>query len=306
MTINRVSIVGMGALGILFGGFLTEKLGKNNVEFITNKDRMEKYKLQGLYSNGKACDFNLVDEDDEGSPADLLIFAVKATSLDEAIKSAKNKVSEDTIIISLLNGISSEEILGNAFGKEKLLYAVAEEMDAVKINNQFTYKNMGYLCIGSISDEETMKNKLDELIALFDKINFPYKLENNVLHRLWSKFMLNVGVNQVVMIYEGNYGTIHRPGQAREMMIAAMREVISLAKYENINVTEDDLNFYVALIDTLNPDGMPSMRQDGLAKRKSEVEIFSGKVIALGQKYNICTPINKEIYERVKQLESKY
>lgn len=118
--------------------------------------------------------------------------------------------------------------------------------------------------------------------------------------------MLNVGVNQVVMIYEGTYGTIHKEGEARDMMISAMREVISLAEKENINIREEDLDFYISLLETLNPNNMPSMRQDGLARRKSEVELFSGTIIKLGNKHNIPTPVNEYIYKRVREIESKY
>lgn len=89
-------------------------------------------------------------------------------------------------------------------------------------------------------------------------------------------------------------------------MKAAMREVILLAEKENVRVTEKDLNEYVALVDTLNPDGMPSMRQDGLARRKSEVELFSGTVLRLGGKYNVSTPVNQKIHDKVLRMESEY
>ncbi len=302
MQIKRVSIVGMGALGILFGGYLTKKLGKENVEFIVNQNRMKKFKELGLTSNGEACDFNLVDEEEKGKPADLLIFAVKAVNLDDAIESARNKVSDNTIIMSLLNGITSEEIIGKAYGMDKLVYAVAQGMDATKIGNEFTYTNMGQLCIGIMDDNEKMKEKLNRVVDLFDKTELPYTIESDIKHRLWSKFMLNVGVNQVVMIYEGTYNTVHQPGEARELMKAAMREALVLANAENVKVTEKDLEDYVALIDTLDPKGMPSMRQDGLAGKETEVDLFAGTVLKLGKKHNIPTPVNQKIYDRVIEM----
>ncbi|MFA5577346.1 MAG: ketopantoate reductase family protein [Tissierellaceae bacterium] len=300
MRIEKVSIIGMGALGTLFGGFLTKKLGKENVEFIVNKERKERFQSLGLTSNGEICDFNLVDEAEKGEAADLLIFAVKGVDLDSAIASAKNKVADNTIIISLLNGISSEEAIGNAYGGDKIVYTVAQGMDAVKLGNQFTYTNMGELCIGIIDRNPDMEMKLNAVIELFDRTGLPYTLEDNIEHRLWSKFMLNVGVNQVVMIYEGSYSTIQEPGEARDMMIGAMREALVLANKEGINVTEGDLEGYVKLMDSLDPDGMPSMRQDGIAGRETEVEMFAGTVLKLGQKHDIATPINKKIYEKIK------
>jgi len=306
MRIEKVSIVGMGALGILFGGFLTKKIGKENVEFIANRDRIRKFQELGLTSNGKPCDFNLVDEEEKGKPADLLIFAVKAGDLESSIKTAKNKISDKTIIISLLNGITSEEIIGEAYGKEKIIHTIAEGMDPVKIGNKFTYTNLGYLCIGIMDKTVELEEKLEALVDLFERSGLPYKLESDIKHRLWSKFMLNVGVNQVVMIYQGTYDTVQKPGEAREMMKSAMREALVLANAENVNVTEKDLKYYVDLIDTLNPNGMPSMRQDGLAKRKSELELFSGTILKLGKKHNIPTPVNQRIYEKILEIESLY
>lgn len=303
MEIKNVSLVGMGALGILFGGFLTEKLGKDKVEFIVNKDRMKKFNEQGLTSNGKACDFNLVDEEEEGRPSDLLIFAVKGVDLDDAIVSAKNKIGQDTIILSLLNGVTSEEIIGEVYGMDKLVYTIAQGMDAVKIGNEFTYTNIGELCIGIMDHGEDMQIKLDAVEDLFKRTGLPYSLESDIKHRLWSKFMLNVGVNQVVMIYEGTYGTIHRPGEARDMMVAAMEEARILANKEGIKITEKDLQAYVDLVDTLDPKGMPSMRQDGIAGRKTEVELFSGTILKLGAKHKVPTPVNQKIYDRIIEME---
>lgn len=303
MSIKKVSIIGMGALGVLFGGILTKKLGKENVDFVVNKDRKARFFKYGLTSNGEACDFYLVDEDEKGRPADLLIFAVKGVDLESAIDSARNKVSDNTIILSLLNGVTSEEIIGEAFGFDKLVYCIAQGMDAVKIGNQLTYTNIGQLCIGIMDEDPKMREKLEKVANLFDRTAIPYKVEADIRHRLWSKFMLNVGVNQIVMIYEGNYGTVQRQGEARQLMIEAMEEARILANLEGINVSKNDLDQYVNLIDTLDPEGMPSMRQDGLLGRKTELDLFAGTVLKLAKKYKVKVPVNQMIFDRVKEME---
>lgn len=305
MTIENVSVVGMGALGILFGKYIQDKMGKESVSFVVNKNRMKKYVQQGIICNGERGSFNLIDEEIK-KETDLLIIAVKATALDEAIKTAKNQVGENTIIISLLNGITSEEIIGQAFGKEKVIYCVAQGMDAVKIDNKFTCSHMGELRIGIPKNEAYKQEKLNSVVEFFNSIDFPYTLEEDIIHRLWSKFMLNVGVNQVVMINEGNYGTVQKEGKERQMMKDAMKEVIELASYEGVKLSNEDLEGYVKLTDTLDPKGMPSMRQDGLMKRPSEVELFSGTVLKLAKKYNLEMKVNEYLYKKVKDMESRY
>lgn len=306
MNIEHISIVGMGALGILYGDFFVKALGKEAVSFIADKERIYKYKNTDIFCNDKKCDFKIVDSNDSNEKADLLIFAVKSTALLDAINTAKNNVGKNTIILSVLNGITSEEIIGKAFGKEHMLYCVAQGMDAVKLENKLTYSHMGQLCIGIPDDEKEKLPMLETVINLFDKISLPYTKEDDINHRLYSKWMLNVGVNQVVMVNEGNYGTVQVPGKPRDMMKEAMREVIKIAEKENVSVTVEDLENYVALIDTLAPEGMPSMRQDGLTHRSSEVELFAGTVIKKAEKYKLEVPVNKELYNRIKAMEEKY
>ena len=66
----------MGALGVMYGDFFTRKLGKDSVTFIADKNRIEKFKIEGVFCNDRRCEFSVVDEREVGMPADLLIFAV--------------------------------------------------------------------------------------------------------------------------------------------------------------------------------------------------------------------------------------
>ena len=71
-------------------------------------------------------------------------------------------------------------------------------------------------------------------------------------------------------------------------------------------VTQKDLREYVAVLDSLNPEAMPSMRQDGLARRPSEVEFFAGTVIRRAEVAGLDVPVNRELYRRIKGMESGY
>lgn len=302
--INTVSLIGMGALGILYGDILTEAAGAQNVSFLADEKRVSKYRESGVYCNGKKCSFTVKDYTQPSEPPDLLIFAVKGTALDSAIETARNHVGERSVIISLLNGISSEEIISAAFGKEHLVYCVAQGMDALRDGNRLEYAHKGELRIGLPESFSANTPELEALAALFDRTGLPYRLEKDIMHRMWSKWMLNVGVNQVVMVNRGTFATVQKEGREREMMKDAMREVIALSQKELTGLTEHDLDEYTALIDTLNPAGMPSMRQDGLAGRKTEVELFAGTVISRAARFNLPVPVNQYLYDTVRKMES--
>ena len=102
-------------------------------------------------------------------------------------------------------------------------------------------------------------------------------------------------------------GGLRQPGEAQDMMRAAMQEVIRLANLEGVPLPRDnDEQFLRTAMPTFNPDGMPSMRQDVLAKRPTEVEEFAGVVRARAKKYGMPTPANDFFYARIQEIEAGY
>ena len=304
MRIEHTAICGMGALGMLYGTHIIDNDGADKVHYVMDRDRLEKYGQRVFYKNDVPYQLPMRDCAEE-SPVDLLIVAVKYTGLADAMKAMERCVGENTIIMSVMNGITSEDILAERFGTEHMIYTVAQGMDAVKLGEKFSYIKMGQLVIGV--KEKCQEANLRAVCEYFDRIRMPYTVEEDIGRRLWSKLMLNVGINQACMVYEANYGECLNPkSEAYRTMIAAMREVIAVARCEGIAIGEDDLNGYIRLLNTLSPEAMPSMRQDGVARRPSEVELFAGTIRTLAQKHGILVPANDFLYERVREIEASY
>ena len=305
MQINTVSIIGLGALGILYGNHLSKKIPGRNLRIIADRDRIKKYTEEKVYCNGELCEFHYTTPEESCGPADLLIFAVKYNDLETAIKSTVNQVGEDTIVLSLLNGITSEEIIGQTYGTGNILYCVAQGMDAVKSGNRMYYDHMGILCFGD-REPGTISKNTQAVAGFFEQMGVPYEINTNMYRKLWGKFMLNAGVNQAVALFGNSYEDAQKNSPTRDIMISSMREVIALSEKEGINLSESDLEYWLKVIDKLGPQGKPSMLQDIEAGRYSEVELFSGTVLQLGSKHGIPTPVNKMFYEKIKVLESHY
>jgi len=85
-----------------------------------------------------------------------------------------------------------------------------------------------------------------------------------------------------------------------------MYEVIAIAKKEGVNLSEQDYDVGIKILQTLNPEGYPSMRQDALAKRPSEVELFAGTVKRIAARHQVPVPVNTYFYERIKAMETTY
>ncbi len=303
--IETVTIVGMGALGILYGNALARHLGKDHVRFLADGERLERYRKEEVWCNGETCAFCFTDGQD--GPSDLLLFAVKGPALEEAMALAAPCVGEETILLSVLNGVTSEEELSQTFGPAKVLYAVAQGMDAVREGTHVNYTHQGTLFLGLPEEDYFDRGeKLEAVYALFCAAGLDVRKEEDILHRMWCKFMLNVGINQVCMAYECDYGGAQVPGEIRETMIAAMNEARKVGACQGVLVTQKDLQDYLAILDDLDPKAMPSMRQDGLAHRPSEVELFAGTVLRLAEFYGMNAPVNEALYQKIKEMETNW
>lgn len=305
MNIQTVSIIGLGALGVLFGHHLSQRMPEGALRIVADRQRIERYQRDQVYANAQRCRFDYVTPEEIGDPADLLLFAVKFDGLESAVEAVRNQVGPDTIILSLLNGIVSEQIIGRALGAEKVLYAVAQGMDAVKVGNRLTYHNMGMICFGDGAGGAASE-RARATARFFERTGVPHEVAGDMQKRLWGKFMLNVGVNQTVAVFEGDYGLILKDGPARDTMIAAMREVLALSEKEGVPLTEADLAYWLKVLEGLSPAGKPSMRQDLEARRHSEVGLFSGTVLALGEKHGLDFPVNRMLYEKIQAMESGF
>ncbi|MBQ8562558.1 MAG: ketopantoate reductase family protein [Firmicutes bacterium] len=305
--INNVAIVGMGALGILFGKMIAEGLGEQAVRYVMDGERFARYEGSEVVINGQPWAVPVAGAEAAGGtePADLVMVAVKGTGLEAALDVMKNCVGPETIIISVLNGITSEEIIGQRYGREKLVHCIAQGMDAMRFGNQLNYMKPGQLHIGLAEGE--LQENLDALVEFFERAGVPYILEEDIMYRMWSKFMLNVGGNQTCMAFGTTYGGILTEGtEANLIFIGAMREVIALAAAEGICIGEKELKEYIEVTRSLNPDGTPSMGQDRINRKPSEVELFAGTVIRMAEKHGIPVPVNRYLYRKVKEIEAEY
>ncbi len=115
--------------------------------------------------------------------------------------------------------------------------------------------------------------------------------------------MVNVGINQASAVMRAPYGVFQSSPDAQALMETLMREVLLLAQRVGVNLGEQDLDEWNAVLKTLSPRGKTSMLQDIEASRKTEIEIFAGKVVELGKSHGIPTPVNQTILNIVHVLE---
>lgn len=258
-----IAIVGFGSLGALFASLLAPNMPFENLRIVADSDRVNRYQQQGLLVNGEPLQLNYVTPNAITTPADLVIVCTKFYQLNDVLPLIESQLGDNTLIVSALNGIASEKVLANAFGDERIVYCVAQQMDAMKNEphekngqngSQLIYRDQGQLVIGAMTTDSAERAR------------------------------------------------VQQAGEAREMFKAAMREVMAVAHAEGVTLTEEDFKKWLAIMDALDPKGMPSMRQDLQAGRRCELDLFAGTIRELGDKHGIDTPVNDTLYDGISAL----
>ncbi|MFP3091179.1 2-dehydropantoate 2-reductase [Treponema sp. TIM-1] len=305
MIINSVLIAGAGAIGLVVAETIYNA-DPHCISILAQGERLERYRNKGLTVNGRRLEFRFGGE----KPVDLIIVASKFHHLGEIIKDIRPYVGKDTRILSLLNGISSEDIIGRAYGRDRLPLAMIIGTDAFHSGEETSYHQKGIINFGDAEGKNGERE--NSIAAFFTRTGVPFVLQPDMKRLLWYKYMINVGVNQTTAALRLPYGAIQRTGgpgeieEARLLAEKAMKEVIIIANAEGIDLNEGDIDHWYKTVNTLNPSGYTSMAQDVLAGRKTEVEMFGLAMTELGKKHRIPVPVNETLYLQLRTIEQTY
>ncbi len=306
--IETVLFVGAGAVGAMVASTCFEN-NASAVRILAGGERLERYRKNGIHINGKRIPFEFTDVAEKSEP-DLLIIACKYHHLPQIMDDIKNHVGKDTIILSLLNGIDSEKIIGDRYGHERLPLSFIIATDAQRVDSEISFANKGKIVFGAPQNNASQLNEREKSIAaFFEKSGVAYEIPENMLQKQWFKFMMNVSINQISAIGRATYEFFQRAnGKAKhpnmfDLMVDTMQEVVAIANAEGVLLTQDDIDVLCDILDSLDPNGRTSMCQDVLAKRKTEVEMFAPVVCKLGKRHGINTPHNDMFFALLKAIE---
>jgi 2-dehydropantoate 2-reductase len=300
---DKVVILGAGAMGAFFAARFFDA-GKGATAVLARDERYDRLKRDGLVVNGKHYAIPVIHPDETTDPADLIIVALKHHHLKEAVPDLKGLVGNRTTIISVMNGLDSEEIIGSSYGMDKVLYTISVGIDALREGNRLTYTRPGKHYFGEPVNTE-ITPKVRRVQEAFERAGIPYETPPDMIRMIWWKFMINVGMNQASAAMRAPYGAFQTSPAARALMEALMREVIGLAEAAGVNLVKKDIADWYAFLNTLSPRGKTSMLQDIEAGRKTEIEIFGGKVVALGRELDVPTPVNQALFHIITVLEQQ-
>lgn len=280
--IQNVLICGLGAIGSIYA----DKI--KYAKILVDEQRLERYKKNPTTFNGKVMELDYILPDDDFK-ADLIIIATKYDGLADAVKNIQKFVGDDTLILSLLNGVTSEKFIAERYGAEKIVYSYFIGHSAVRDGRNITQDGVNTIVMGANA----------RIQKYFDKVGINYEIPDDIIRSMWLKFMLNVSSNQTTALMRLTFGDMLNNKKCMEFVVNVMKEVQTIALAEGVQNTETMIDDALEALNMMCPEGKTSMLQDVEAGRKTEVDMFAGVMIELGKKHNIPTPYNKVLKELI-------
>ena len=301
--ITSIAILGAGAMGGAYAAML-DTVPEFETVFVARGTRAARLTREGLTVNGRPLNLPVVRPDQSTAPVDLIMVALKHHHMAEALPDLAPFIGVQTTIISIMNGLESEEAIGARYGMDKVLLAIAVGIDALREGNRISHQSAGRLIFGE-AENKAISPRVRRLQEAFTRAGIPHETPEDMRRVLWWKFMVNVGINQASAVMRAPYGIFQTSEDARSLMLTLMEEVVTLAKARGVNLSQKDIEDFLAILPGLSPDGKTSMLQDMEAGRPTEVDIFGGKVVSLGRELGVATPVNAALLNIIRVLEAQ-
>lgn len=298
MKIKKVALLGAGAVGAYFIWGLSQNMGENFC-VIAKNERKRRLEKEGLIINGKQYIFP-IKEPAEAKDIDLLLVSSKQDALADALEDIKTIAGKNTMVIGLLNGVTSEEIIGNAIGMEHMLYAVMR-IASVRKGNQVTFSPEH--TAGIYLGEKDRKEPTERVLAveeLLKDTGIRYHFVEDIMTDMWMKYASNISQNLPQAIlgvgFQAYKDSVHMHYIAKSLW----KEVAQVANAKGIPLTEELL-----LFQGVKPEARFSTLQDLDAGRHTEIEMLAGEMIRMGKECGIDVPYCDYTYHFIKALEEK-
>jgi 2-dehydropantoate 2-reductase len=141
---------------------------------------------------------------------------------------------------------------------------------------------------------------------IFNKVGLETRISRDIKGLLWSKLIINVGINALTAITRLNNGRLIEFEGTRKILREAVTEAVKIAKRKRIKLIYDDPLAKVEAVCEATATNVSSMLQDVLRRKRTEIDFINGVVVRQGQELGIPVPINSILVDLVKTIEASY
>jgi len=213
-------------------------------------------------------------------------------------------VGEKSTILTLQNGLGNFEILCHILGSEKVIAGTTSYGATILGPGEVRHAGVGPTAIGELDGKGT--HRVEKFSQLLNQAGIKTETTKNVIGLIWSKLLVNVGINALGVLLRVKNGALILREYAPKLQAALVEEAMKVAQGKEIALIHQDMVKEVAHICEKTRDNLNSMLQDVRKKRKTEIDFINGAIVREGEKLNIPTPVNRVMTDLIKALEESY
>lgn len=294
----KISVIGSGAMGCLFGSLLSVKndvviigRNKNTVDFINNHgitiNSSEKFYPKAAL-NGSYYE-----------KSDLAVIMVKSYDTVKALENNKKLIENSQYILTLQNGLGNSENILEFAERDKIFIGTTEHNSSVEKTGYICHGGNGATIIGGLS------GSAEKIADVFSECGISAKASNDVFRVIWKKLLLNAAVNAVTAVLGIPTGFIVKNNNVLEICQNLVSESVKTAESCNLSFSSDEIMQSVRNLSLRQPHAFTSMYSDITNNRKTEIDSINGAIVSIAEKNNISVPFNRMITDMIHALEMK-
>jgi len=296
----KIAIVGIGGVGGYIGGKLLKSNEDNEIIFIARGEQLKTIKEKGLKVLDEAKEFVakpqvITDNPEHLGTFDLVIIATKSYDLNNALHLLKNNISDDTVLLPLLNGVDHDKEIKSVYPNAKVLNGCIYILSNIKEPGVIKkYGGVFNLMFGTKDDISPYR----WIKELFDKAELKNKLTDKIEFEVWRKFLLISAYGSLCSYYKEPIGYIVE--YKLDELEKVLNEIKAVANKKGIGLSKKNVDQVLDRAKSLPYESKMSMQLDFEKGKKTELEALCGYIVKEGEKLGVDTPLMKKIYDDLK------
>ena len=298
----RFAVMGTGGVGGYFGARLAS--AGASVAFIARGPHLEAMRATGLKVKSALGDAHVhpitaTDDPRSVGPVDVILFAVKLYDTEAAATAIAPMIGDNTIVLSLQNGVDAEEILARRLGARPVMGAATYIFSAIEEPGVIRHSGqVARIVFGEMDGQSSTRAKA--MGAAFETAGIEAVPSDTIAVELWRKFTLLASIAALCGQTRKSVGPVLANAETRRRLAGAMAEVATVARAKGVPLDDDLVEAHLAFADSLDGGMKPSLLLDLERGARIEIENLSGTVVRLGAKVGIAVPNHAAAYAQLK------
>ena len=309
---KKIAVIGIGGVGGYVAGMLAKAYPHGTM--VARGARGESIRENGLvlhsdYKGEIVAKPERVVPVREMGQQDYIFICVKNYSLKDVCENIRDMVTDDTVIIPVMNGVDPGEKIRSLIGRgtvvDSLIYTVAFANADFSISQQDTFT---WLCIGIKNADQGQQEKVTQVAEILKGADIDYKDDGDIEVEIWRKYILNCAFNVMTAFYDNTIGELRRDPVKAQQYETLVWEAASVGRAKGVALTDEHIQEVIHKFRHVHADNATSslQRDFQICKKQTELEAFSGYIVQEAKRLGVSIPLSEEMYQGLKAKAEKF